>query len=51
MKVKSLFLIFSLSLLVDSIDISTLSNYENIPINYIYGDFKPDFEKKLFMET
>ena len=47
MKVKSLFLIFSLSLLVDSLDISTLSNYENIPINYIYGDFKPDFEKKI----
>ena len=27
-------------------DISTLSNYQEISINYLYGEFKLDFEKK-----
>ena len=31
----------------DKGDISTLSNYKDIPINYIYGDFKLDFKKKI----
>ena len=31
----------------DGIDISTLSNYKDVPINYIYGEFKPDFDNKI----
>ena len=27
--------------------ISTQSNYKDIPINYIYGEFKPDFDNKI----
>ena len=47
---KFIFLIISFSsilIIINSKDNSTLSNYLDIPVNYIYGEFKPDFEKKL----
>ena len=50
MKAIKLLHIFSalvLSVLINSLDISTLSNYQNITINYIEGQFKPDFENKI----
>ena len=47
MKRNNIFFIFTLFILTNSLDNSTLSNYIDIPINYIYGNFKPDFEKKI----
>ena len=50
MKAIKLLHIFSalvLSVLINSLDISTLSNYQNITINYIEGQFKPDFDNKI----
>ena len=46
-KLFQVFVIFFLIKSMFSKDISTLSNYEDIPINYIHGDFKPDFDKEI----
>ena len=49
MKIKSIqfILIYTLFSLINSLDNSTLSNYEDIPLNMLYGDFKIDFENKI----
>ena len=40
-------LIFTIFSLINSLDNSTLSNYEDIPLNMLSGDFKIDFENKI----
>ena len=40
-------LIFTIFSLINSLDNSTLSNYEDIPLNMLSGDFKIDFENKV----
>ena len=40
----SIFLIFGL---IKSLDISTLSNYQDITLEFLYGEFKIDFESQI----
>ena len=47
MKLIQFLLIFTIFSLINSLDNSTLSNYEDIPLNMLYGDFKIDFENKI----
>ena len=47
MKLIQFLLIFTIFSLINSLDNSTLSNYEDIPLNMLSGDFKIDFENKI----